>query len=91
MISPTQPLTSRRPEGGQTIKNDHDFTPELRAEAEEIVALVSARPDVTPSAGKADVRCMPTMGAQAAATNRPGGSHDPETPPFTSPADVHRH
>jgi glucose dehydrogenase len=82
--SPTQPFPTKPPAyGGQGLTTNDliDFTPELRAEAEKIVARYRLGPMFTPpSVSKADGPIATlTMGAQAAATNWPGGSYDPET------------
>jgi quinoprotein glucose dehydrogenase len=82
--SPTQPFPSRPPayDGtGLTIDDLIDFTPELRAEATKIVSRYRLGPIFTPpslSRVEGPIATL-TMGAQAAATNWPGGSYDPET------------
>ena len=82
--SPTQPIPTRPPayDGtGLTIDDLIDFTPELRAEAVKLVSRYRIGPVFTPpSVSKAEGPIATlTMGAQAAATNWPGGSYDPET------------
>jgi quinoprotein glucose dehydrogenase len=58
-----------------------DFTPELRAEAVKAVALYKLGPVFTPPAVSKAEGPIATlaMSTQAAATNWPGGSYDPET------------
>ena len=82
--SPTQPHPTRPVayDGqGLQIKDLIDFTPEMRAEAEQLVSKYRLGPIFTPpSVSKAEGPIATlTMGAQAAATNWPGGSFDPET------------
>jgi quinoprotein glucose dehydrogenase len=82
--SPTQPFPTRpAPYDGQglTIDDLIDFTPELRAEAVKLVAPYRLGPIYTPpsvSRREGPIATL-TMGAQAAATNWPGASYDPET------------
>jgi quinoprotein glucose dehydrogenase len=82
--SPTQPFPTRPPayDGvGLTVNDLIDFTPALRAEAEQVVAKYRLGPMFTPpsvSRAEGPIATL-TMGAQAAATNWPGGSYDPET------------
>jgi quinoprotein glucose dehydrogenase len=82
--SPTQPHPTRPAayDGqGLTIDDLIDFTPELRAEAVKIVARYRLGPLFTPpsvSRREGPIATL-TMGAQAAATNWPGASYDPET------------
>ena len=82
--SPTQPFPTRPPayDGqGLTIDDLIDFTPELRAEAVKLVSRYRLGPIFTPPAvsrAEGPIATL-TMGAQAAATNWPGGSYDPET------------
>ena len=82
--SPTQPMPTR-PRAydgtGLTIDDLIDFTPELRAEATKIVSRYRLGPIFTPpsvSRMEGPIATL-TMGAQAAATNWPGGAYDPET------------
>jgi quinoprotein glucose dehydrogenase len=82
--APTQPFPTKPPayDGQGLVLNDLiDFTPELRAEAERQVARYRLGPMFTPpSVSKAEGPIATlTMGAQAAASNWPGGSYDPET------------
>ena len=82
--SPTQPFPTKPPayDGqGLTIDDLIDFTPELRAEAVKLVSRYRLGPIFTPpSVSRADGPIATlTMGAQAAASNWPGGSYDPET------------
>jgi quinoprotein glucose dehydrogenase len=82
--APTQPFPTKPPayDGqGLSIADLIDYTPELRAEAEKIVARYRLGPMFTPpsvSRMEGPIATL-TMGAQAAATNWPGGSYDPET------------
>lgn len=82
--SPTQPFPTKPPayDGqGLTIDDLIDFTPELRAEAVKLVSRYRLGPIFTPPAVsrmEGPIATL-TMGAQAAATNWPGGSYDPET------------
>ena len=82
--SPTQPFPTKPPayDGqGLTIDDLIDFTPELRAEAVKLVSRYRLGPIFTPPAvsrAEGPIATL-TMGAQAAASNWPGGSYDPET------------
>jgi quinoprotein glucose dehydrogenase len=82
--SPTQPFPTKPPAyDGQGLSVDDliDFTPELRAEAIKIVSRYRLGPIFTPpsvSRAEGPIATL-TMGAQAAATNWPGASFDPET------------
>jgi quinoprotein glucose dehydrogenase len=82
--SPTQPFPTKPAayDGqGLTIDDLIDFTPELRAEAVKLVASYRLGPIYTPPAvsrREGPIATL-TMGAQAAATNWPGASYDPET------------
>lgn len=82
--SPTQPFPTKPPAyDGQGLSIDDliDFTPELRAEAVKLVSRYRLGPIFTPpsvSRAEGPIATL-TMGAQAAATNWPGGSYDPET------------
>jgi quinoprotein glucose dehydrogenase len=82
--SPTQPFPTRPPAyDGQGLSIDDliDFTPALRAEAVQLVSKYRLGPMFTPPAvsrAEGPIATL-TMGAQAAATNWPGGSYDPET------------
>jgi quinoprotein glucose dehydrogenase len=82
--SPTQPFPTRPPAyDGQGLSVDDliDFTPELRAEAVKLVSRYRLGPIFTPPAvsrPEGPIATL-TMGAQAAATNWPGASYDPET------------
>jgi quinoprotein glucose dehydrogenase len=89
--SPTQPFPTRPPAHdyqGVTIDNLIDFTPELRAEAMQIVSKYKLGPIFTPTVvSKTDgpIASFRSSGG----TNWPGGSYDPEThiaymPSFTS-------
>jgi quinoprotein glucose dehydrogenase len=82
--SPTQPIpTKPAPYDGTGLTVDDliDFTPELRAEAVKLVSRYRIGPMFTPpvvSRAEGPIATL-TMGAQAAASNWPGGSYDPET------------
>jgi quinoprotein glucose dehydrogenase len=82
--SPTQPFPTKPPAyDGQGLEIDDliDFTPELRAEAVKIVSRYLIGPMFTPpsvSRAEGPIATL-TRGTQAAATNWPGGSYDPET------------
>ena len=82
--SPTQPFPTKPPAyDGQGLAIDDliDFTPELRAEAVKLVSRYRLGPIFTPPAvsrAEGPIATL-TMGAQAAATNWPGASYDPET------------
>ena len=82
--SPTQPFPTKPPayDGqGLTVDDLIDFTPELRAEAVKLVSRYRLGPIFTPPAvsrAEGPIATL-TMGAQAAASNWPGGSYDPET------------
>ena len=82
--SPTQPFPTKPPayDGqGLTIDDLINFTPELREQATQVVSKYRLGPMFTPpSVSRADGPIATlTMGAQAAASNWPGGSYDPET------------
>jgi quinoprotein glucose dehydrogenase len=85
--SPTQPFPTRpKAYDGQGLSIDDliDFTPALRAEAIKIVQPYRLGPMFTPPAvsrREGPIATL-TMGAQAAATNWPGASYDPETHTF---------
>jgi quinoprotein glucose dehydrogenase len=82
--SPTQPFPTKPPAyDGQGLSIDDliDFTPELRAEAVKLVSRYRLGPIFTPpsvSRAEGPIATL-TMGAQAAATNWPGASYDPES------------
>jgi quinoprotein glucose dehydrogenase len=82
--SPTQPFPTKPPAyDGQGLSIDDliDFTPELRAEAVKLVSKYRLGPIFTPPAvsrTEGPIATL-TMGAQAAASNWPGASYDPET------------
>jgi quinoprotein glucose dehydrogenase len=82
--SPTQPFPTRPPAyDGQGLSIDDliDFTPELRAEAVKLVSRYRLGPMFTPpsvSRAEGPIATL-TRGTQAAASNWPGGSYDPET------------
>ncbi|HME06836.1 MAG TPA: hypothetical protein VKG25_07290, partial [Bryobacteraceae bacterium] len=82
--SPTQPYPSKPPaydRQGVSIDDLIDFTPELRAEAEKIVAKYKIGPIFTPpvvskAEGPLATLVLPSV---LGGTNWPGGSFDPET------------
>jgi quinoprotein glucose dehydrogenase len=82
--SPTQPVPTKPPlyDGlGLTIDDLIDFTPELRAAAIKAVEKYRIGPMFTPpsvSRAEGPIATL-QMGGQAAASNWPGGSYDPET------------
>ncbi|MGH9387649.1 MAG: pyrroloquinoline quinone-dependent dehydrogenase [Vicinamibacterales bacterium] len=82
--SPTQPFPTKPPAyDGQGLSIDDliDFTPALRAEAVKLVSRYRLGPIFTPpsvSRAEGPIATL-TMGAQAAASNWPGASYDPET------------
>ncbi len=82
--SPTQPFPTKPPaydRQGFVLEDLIDFTPELRAEAEQIVSKYKLGPIFTPPVvsrieGPLATLAMATAGG---GTNWPGGSFDPET------------
>jgi quinoprotein glucose dehydrogenase len=82
--APTQPHPTKPPAyDGQGLQIDDliNFTPELRAEAVKLVSRYRLGPIFTPpsvSRAEGPIATL-TMGTQAAASNWPGGSYDPET------------
>ena len=82
--SPTQPIPTRPPaydRQGFTMDDLIDFTPELRAEAAQMVSRYKLGPVFTPPVvsridGPLATLAMATAGG---GTNWPGGSFDPET------------
>jgi quinoprotein glucose dehydrogenase len=82
--SPTQPFPTR-PEAynrqGLAVDDLIDFTPELREEALKVIAQYKIGPIFTPPvvSRKEGPIAVLQMASQAAATNWPGGSYDPET------------
>ena len=82
--SPTQPIPTRPPaydRQGVTLDDLIDFTPELRAEAEERASFYQLGPMFTPPVvSRLDGPLGTLMApAQGGGTNWPGGSYDPET------------
>jgi quinoprotein glucose dehydrogenase len=76
---PTRPAPYERQ--GLAIDDLIDFTPELRAEAMKAIARYKIGPVFTPpvvSKAEGPIATL-QMASQAAATNWPGGSYDPET------------
>jgi len=76
---PTRPAAYARQ--GLAIDDLIDFTPELRAEAVKAIAPYTIGPVFTPpvlSKAEGPIATL-QMASQAAATNWPGGSYDPET------------
>lgn len=82
--SPTQPIPSKPPAyGHQGVAIDDliDFTPQLRAEAIQLVKNYKIGPLFTPpvvSGTKSPIATITSPGAQGG-TNWPGGAYDPET------------
>src|SRR5271157_3883027 len=82
--SPTQPYPSKPPaydRQGVSIDDLIDFTPEMRAEAEKVVAKYKIGPIFTPpvvskAEGPLATLVLPSV---LGGTNWPGGSFDPET------------
>ena len=82
--APTQPIPTRPPaydRQGVTLDDLIDFTPELRAEAEELVSHYQLGPIFTPPVVSRLDGPLGTLMAPAAGggTNWPGGSYDPDT------------
>ncbi len=82
--APTQPIPTRPPaydRQGVTLDDLIDFTPELRAAAEERVSHYTMGPVFTPPAVSRMEGPLGTLmaPAQGGGTNWPGGSYDPET------------
>ena len=82
--SPTQPIPTRPPaydRQGVTLDDLIDFTPELRAEAVELVSHYLLGPIFTPPVVSRLDGPLGTLMAPAAGggTNWPGGSYDPDT------------
>jgi quinoprotein glucose dehydrogenase len=82
--SPTQPIPTKPPpydRQGLSVDDLIDFTPELRAEALKMISLYRIGPVYTPpvvSKAEGPIATL-AMATQAAATNWPGGSYDPES------------
>ena len=82
--APTQPFPTRPPaydRQGVTIDDLIDFTPELRAEAVELVSQYTLGPLFTPPVLSTREGPVATLMSPSAGggTNWPGGSYDPET------------
>ena len=82
--SPTQPFPTRPPaydRQGASIDDLIDFTPELRAEAVELVSRYKLGPMFTPPVVSRPEGPIATLGlgAGSGGTNWPGGGYDPET------------
>ena len=82
--SPTQPFPTKPPaynRQGSSIDDLIDFTPELRAEAVEIVSRYKLGPMFTPPVVSDPEGPIATLGlgAGSGGTNWPGGGYDPET------------
>ena len=82
--SPTQPFPTRPPaydRQGASIDDLIDFTPALRAEAEELVSRYKLGPIFTPPVVSRPEGPIATLGlgAGSGGTNWPGGGYDPET------------
>jgi quinoprotein glucose dehydrogenase len=79
--APTQPFPTKPPAyDRQGVSKDDliDFTPELRAEAEKVVAQYKIGPLFTPPVVSKIEGPLSTL-TSGFATNWPGGSYDPET------------
>ena len=79
--APTQPFPTKPPAyDRQGVSKDDliDFTPELRAEAEKVVAMYKIGPVFTPPVVSKIEGPLSTL-TSGFATNWPGGSYDPET------------
>src|SRR5678815_3719004 len=82
--SPTQPFPTKPAaydRQGLAVDDLIDFTPELRAEAVKLISGYKIGPIFTPpvvSRAEGPIGTL-SMANQAAATNWPGGSYDPET------------
>jgi len=84
LLSPTQPFPTRPPaydRQGVSVDDLVDFTPELRAEAERIMANYRIGPIFTPPTVSVPEGPWGTLmlPSQAGGTNWAGGSLDPET------------
>ena len=82
--SPTQPFPTKPPaydRQGASIDDLIDFTPELRAEAEQLVSRYRLGPMFTPPVVSRPDGPIATLGlgAGSGGTNWPGGGYDPET------------
>jgi quinoprotein glucose dehydrogenase len=82
--SPTQPIPSKPPayaRNGVTVDDLIDFTPELRDQAQTLIARYKIGPVFTPPVeSKLDGPLATlTLGTASGGTNWPGGSYDPET------------
>ncbi|MBV9504415.1 MAG: pyrroloquinoline quinone-dependent dehydrogenase [Acidobacteriia bacterium] len=82
--SPTQPFPTKPPAydlQGFSLDDLIDFTPQLRAEAEQIVSKYHLGPVYTPGVLSTPGGPYGTlaMGTAGGGTNWPGGSYDPET------------
>jgi quinoprotein glucose dehydrogenase len=80
--APTQPMPTRPPAYERTsVSVDEliDFTPELRAEAEKLVAKYKMGPIFTPPVVSKLGGPLATLSRAQAGTNWYGGSYDPET------------
>ena len=82
--SPTQPFPTRPPaydRQGASLDDLIDFTPELRAEAVELVSRYKLGPLFTPPVVSRPEGPIATLGlgAGSGGTNWPGGGYDPET------------
>jgi quinoprotein glucose dehydrogenase len=85
--SPTQPMPTKPPAYGRNgFSTDYliDFTPELRAEAEKVVAQYKIGPIFTPPVVSKVEGPIGTLiaGLSIGGTNWAGGSYDPETHMF---------
>ena len=82
--SPTQPFPTKPPpydRQGSSLNDLIDFTPELKAEAVELVSRYKLGPMFTPpvlSQAEGPIATL-SLGAGSGGTNWPGGGYDPET------------
>jgi quinoprotein glucose dehydrogenase len=79
--SPTQPIPSKPPayeRQGVSIDDLIDFTPQLRAEAENLVSKYKLGPMFTPPVVSRVNGPLATLSRAQAGTNWAGGSYDPE-------------
>ena len=80
--SPTQPMPAKPPayeRTGVSVDDLIDFTPELRAEAEQLASKYKMGPIFTPPVVSKLGGPLATLSRAQAGTNWYGGSYDPET------------
>jgi quinoprotein glucose dehydrogenase len=86
--SPTQPFPTKPPpydHNGVTVDGLIDFTPELRAEAEQLMLRYRTGPIFTPPV-VSDLDGAVTAFRSSGGTNWPGGAFDPETQTLFAPS-----